>query len=103
RKRTMNTSGSSQWMVMKLGGTSVSKAAWWDNAAAEIRAAREAGLRVLVVQSALTGVTDLLEKLLESTDDATREDVLGEITARHRALAREMGIDAECIAPYLER
>lgn len=88
---------------MKLGGTSVSKAAWWDNAAAEIRAARDKGLRVLVVQSALTGVTDLLEKLLESADDAAREDVLGEIAARHRALANEMDIDAECVAPYLER
>ncbi|HEX6928778.1 MAG TPA: bifunctional aspartate kinase/diaminopimelate decarboxylase [Gammaproteobacteria bacterium] len=91
------------WIVMKLGGTSVSKAAWWDNAANAIRAAAKDGQRVLVVQSALTGVTDLLEKLLSDPTDAERDTTLAEIERRHLALADDMGIDAGIIAPRLER
>ncbi len=91
------------WIVMKLGGTSVSRAAWWDNVAKEIRCATAKGMRVLIVQSAITGVTDLLEKLLADGSDAARNETLAEIEARHHALAREMNADPGCIAPLLER
>ncbi|HEX7046631.1 MAG TPA: bifunctional aspartate kinase/diaminopimelate decarboxylase [Gammaproteobacteria bacterium] len=99
----MSEQEQNSWIVMKLGGTSVSKAAWWDNAAKEIRAAVEDNHRVLVVQSALTGVTDLLEKLLFDATDAERDATLAEIENRHRALADEMGIGVDLIAPRLER
>lgn len=91
------------WLVMKLGGTSVSRAAWWKNAADEIRHALADGKRVLVVQSALTGVTDLLEKLLDDPTEAARESGLEEISARHAAFAQEMNISADVIAPRLAR
>lgn len=91
------------WLVMKLGGSSVSRAGWWKNAADGIRDALADGKRVLVVQSALTGITDLLEKLLDDPTETARESVLQEISARHAALAQEMNIDAELIAPRLAR
>ncbi|HEX7029863.1 MAG TPA: bifunctional aspartate kinase/diaminopimelate decarboxylase [Gammaproteobacteria bacterium] len=99
----MNRQRQESWIVMKLGGTSVSKAATWDNAANAIRAAMKDGHRVLLVQSALAGVTDLLEKLLSDTTGAEREATLAEIERRHRALADEMTIDAGIVRPRLER
>lgn len=99
----MNTTATGNWAVMKLGGTSASRAAYWDNAAAEIGRLQATGNRVLVVQSAATGVTDLLEALLTATDDAARAAVLNEISDRHQRLAHEMGVDVGCIEPRLQR
>ena len=44
---------SQTWIVIKLGGTSVSSRRNWDNALAEVRKHLAAGSRVLLVQSAL--------------------------------------------------
>jgi len=99
----MNERQASNWVVMKLGGTSVSRAASWKNAAAEIRAALTNGKRLLVVQSALTGVTDLLERLLDEASESARDAALAEIEARHRALAAEMNIPGEAITPRIAR
>ena len=82
------------WLVLKFGGTSVSKRERWDTIgrlAAE-RAANEHA-RVLVVVSALSGVTN------ELTAIANGDDVSGRVAAlieRHRAFcADELGIDAD--------
>ena len=53
------------WIVLKFGGTSVSSLANWRNIAEVLRQRRATGARVLVVHSALTGMTDRLEKLLD--------------------------------------
>ena len=82
------------WLVLKFGGTSVSKRERWDTIgrlAAE-RAANEHA-RVLVVVSALSGVTN------ELTAIANGDDVSGRVAAlieRHCAFcADELGIDAD--------
>ena len=52
------------WVVLKFGGTSVSSVANWRNIAGVVEERRRAGLRPVVVHSALSGVTDRLESLL---------------------------------------
>jgi diaminopimelate decarboxylase/aspartate kinase len=85
----------SSWTVLKLGGTSVSAVTHWDHVAVELRQRLAAGERVLVVQSALAGVTDRLEKLLAATDDGARAALLDELGERHRRLAADMAVDAQ--------
>ncbi len=84
--------GGSPWIVLKFGGTSVSGLDNWRNIAAVVRARLADGARVLVVHSAVSGVTDRLEKLLAAALGAAHEPVLASIEERHRALAEELGI-----------
>jgi diaminopimelate decarboxylase/aspartate kinase len=84
--------GGSPWIVLKFGGTSVSGLDNWRNIAAVVRARLADGARVLVVHSAVSGVTDRLEKLLAAALGAAHEPVLASIEERHRALAEELGV-----------
>jgi diaminopimelate decarboxylase/aspartate kinase len=82
------------WLVLKFGGTSVSRRERWDTIgrlAAE-RAEIE-GARVLVVVSALAGVTNELQAISAGDDVAGR---VGALLARHRAFcADDLGLDPE--------
>jgi diaminopimelate decarboxylase/aspartate kinase len=82
----------SSWIVLKFGGTSVSSLATWRNIAKVTRARLESGARVLIVHSAVTGITDRLEKLLDASLAQTHEADLVTIEERHRRLATELGI-----------
>ena len=90
------TRTASDWIVLKFGGTSVSSLANWRNIA-KVAAARLAeGARVLIVHSAVTGITDRLEKLLAAARGAGAGGGLARIDERHRRLAAELGITARC-------
>ncbi len=79
------------WVVLKFGGTSVATVERW-HTIRELAAARRAeGARVLVVVSALSGVTDALKALCTSGAEA-RAACLEELVARHHALAAAMGL-----------
>ncbi|HWS78222.1 MAG TPA: bifunctional aspartate kinase/diaminopimelate decarboxylase [Thermomonas sp.] len=82
------------WLVLKFGGTSVSKRERWDTIgqlAAE-RAATE-GARVLVVVSALSGVTNELQAISNGDDIGGR---IAALLERHRAFCRdELGLDPD--------
>ena len=56
----------SAWMVLKFGGTSVSSLANWTNIARVAAERCSGGARVLIVHSALSGITDRLERLLDA-------------------------------------
>jgi bifunctional diaminopimelate decarboxylase / aspartate kinase len=88
----MAARGASSWIVLKFGGTSVSSVESWRNVAAVVRARLADGARVLVVHSALSGITDRLEKLLAAALGGAHQSVLASIEERHRALADELGI-----------
>ena len=60
----MSARSTSRWVVVKFGGTSVSSLANWRNIALVVKRRQESGHRVLVVHSAISKITDLLEKLL---------------------------------------
>ena len=82
------------WVVLKFGGTSVSSASNWRNIAAVVRARLATSVRVLVVHSALSGITDRLEQLLTAALAGTHEPLLRGIEQRHLQLASELGLDA---------
>ncbi|HTY50748.1 MAG TPA: bifunctional aspartate kinase/diaminopimelate decarboxylase [Steroidobacteraceae bacterium] len=88
------------WIVLKFGGTSVSSLANWRNIARVTRERSGEGARVLLVHSAVSGITDKLEQLIESALTRTHEPVLAAIEQRHRSLAAELGIQ---VSAALER
>jgi bifunctional diaminopimelate decarboxylase / aspartate kinase len=96
---SMAARGASSWIVLKFGGTSVSSLNTWRNIAAVVRARLADGTRVLVVHSAVSGITDQLEKLLAAALGGAHQPVLASIEGQHRALADELGIG---ISPELD-
>ena len=88
------------WVVLKFGGTSVSSLTNWRNIASVVRARLTAGTRLLLVHSAVSGITDRLETLLASALAGTHEATLKAIEQRHIALAAELGIG---VSAALER
>ena len=66
RKRAGETSsspGSSPWVVLKFGGTSVSSAVRWGTIRDLVRQRQADGFRPFVVHSALATVSNRLEEL----------------------------------------
>lgn len=91
------------WVVLKFGGTSVSTRPRWETIARCAHARLAENLRPVIVCSALAGVSNLLERLLAAAPAGAHEPVLGEIRDKHRALARDMGLDADTLlAPYFD-
>jgi bifunctional diaminopimelate decarboxylase / aspartate kinase len=90
---TQVTRTPSAWIVLKFGGTSVSSLPNWLNIAKVAEARRVAGARVLIVHSAITGITDRLEKLLDSSVGQLQNEELRLIEERHRKLAAELGVE----------
>jgi bifunctional diaminopimelate decarboxylase / aspartate kinase len=86
------TRTTSEWIVLKFGGTSVSSLPNWLNIATVAAARRAAGARVLIVHSAVTGITDRLEKLLDAASVDAQNEELRLIEERHRCLAAELGV-----------
>ena len=83
----------SAWMVLKFGGTSVATLANWTNIALVAGERCADGARVLIVHSAVSGITDRLERLLESSVGGEFTAELKAIEERHRRLADELGVD----------
>jgi len=86
------------WIVLKFGGTSVSKRSRWDTIG-RIAMQRAEHARVLVVVSALSGVTDELQGIIAAAHDggagiAVRIDRLLE---RHRGFCVELGLDPDAV------
>jgi diaminopimelate decarboxylase/aspartate kinase len=82
----------SSWIVLKFGGTSVATLANWNNIARIAAARRASGARVMIVHSALAGITDRLERLLDAAIGQAQDEELKAIEERHRQLALELGI-----------
>jgi diaminopimelate decarboxylase/aspartate kinase len=83
------------WIVVKFGGTSVSTRPRWENIRRIAAAHRARGRRVVIVVSALSGITDELKAIAESrADDARAHEVMNAIVERHEAMRRELGLDA---------
>src|SRR5678815_2204566 len=95
----MSARPASRWVVVKFGGTSVSSLANWRNIALVVRRRLESGNRVLVVHSAVTKVTDGLEKVLVAALDGKPDEPLKAIEQRHRELTTELGLS---VSPQLQ-
>ena len=82
----------SAWIVLKFGGTSVATLANWTNIAGVVAERAASGARVLLVHSAVSGITDRLERLLDGAGGEAYEEELKAIEERHRRLAAELGV-----------
>jgi len=82
------------WVVLKFGGTSVSQRHRWDTIGRLARKRADGdGARVLVVVSALSGVTNELTAIADgAADGAARAEAL---VARHRDFAVALDLDPE--------
>ena len=86
------TSSPAAWVVLKFGGTSVATLSNWANIARVTATRRARGARVLVVHSAVAGITDRLERLLEAAVAQDPEEELRAIEERHRRLVAELDV-----------
>ncbi|MBW3550330.1 MAG: bifunctional aspartate kinase/diaminopimelate decarboxylase [Proteobacteria bacterium] len=84
-----------RWVVLKFGGTSVSRRDRWDTIG-QLAAKRAAGqdVRVLVVVSALSGVTNELQAICNGDDIDAR---IAALVERHRAFCAELGLDGDIV------
>ncbi len=88
------------WIVLKFGGTSVSRRHRWDTIGrlAKQRAdegdARAENTRALVVVSALSGVTNALQAIADGRGIAVAIDALEE---RHRTFCAELDLDTDAV------
>ena len=95
--------GGPTWVVVKFGGTSVSSEPNWRSIASTVRARLADGHRVLVVHSALSGVTDRLEKLLAAALSGRHEAPLAELEQRHYELGVALGLEMQsALRPWFD-
>ena len=86
---------SEKWIVLKFGGTSVAGRKQWDTIASIAQARQAEGFRVLLVCSAIAGVTDQLNALAYKPDSSRRRAELLDV---HIKLGRELGVDESTLA-----
>jgi len=85
-----------RWIVLKFGGTSVSRRHRWDTIGKLAKKrADETGARVLVVVSALSGVTNELTAIADGSADSAQR--VAALEQRHREFLGELELDADSV------
>src|SRR5699024_4394819 len=92
------------WVALKFGGTSVSTKENWQHILDVIKERKKQGFSVCVVHSALKGVSNLLEKLVEVSTQEQADTILKQIKDQHNQLAEDLGVDGPALLqePYKE-
>ncbi len=94
-------------IVLKFGGSSVSNLENWKNISNVLKKRKLEGKKSLVVCSAIRGVSDKLEKLIENILRVDFKVGLEELKSIHYKLAKSLGIEGQKILKeefdYLER
>ncbi len=93
----MSEGRTGNFVVLKFGGTSVSSLERWETIAAVVERRIAEGVKPVIVCSALSGVSNLLENLVDEAAKGRHEELLLELKARHRALAEEMDLSFEVV------
>ena len=94
----------SEWVVLKFGGSSVATAANWRTIAGVIRNRLDAGLRPVVVHSAIAGATNALQRILAQAAAGGGDAERTALEERYRGLATDLGLDGDALlAPYFEQ
>ncbi len=84
-----------RWVVLKFGGTSVSRRNRWDTIGRLAgKRMSEEDVRVLVVVSALSGVTNELQAVANGDGIGTR---IAALVERHRAFCVELDLDPDAV------
>ncbi|WP_460834351.1 bifunctional aspartate kinase/diaminopimelate decarboxylase [Lysobacter humi (ex Lee et al. 2017)] len=85
-----------RWVVLKFGGTSVSRRTRWDTIGRiAVKRLGEEGARVLVVVSALSGVTNELQAIAQAGDTPDARARIDALVQRHREFAVDLGLDPD--------
>jgi diaminopimelate decarboxylase/aspartate kinase len=85
-----------RWIVLKFGGTSVSRRHRWDTIGKLAKKrAQETQARVLVVVSALSGVTNELTAIADGAADSAQR--VAALEDRHRQFLAELELDADVV------
>ena len=79
-------------IVVKFGGTSVSTVKSWKTIARVVKQRLKEVDRVIIVVSAIAGISDTLDELCQTTDPAQRQLLLDEIETRHYQLINKLKI-----------
>lgn len=85
----------SNWVVLKFGGTSVSNLSNWKNIVSVIRQRRSEGFKVCLVHSALSGISNLLQEIIDNASDGPFDKQVKAIKERHLKLGNELEVPAE--------
>ena len=83
------------WIVLKFGGTSVSTRENWNHILEVLQQRKNKGYRILVVHSALSGVSNKLQQIIDSTGGEGSEKIVDDIKKQHRELAEQLDLDAD--------
>lgn len=86
------------WVVLKFGGTSVATAERWATIARRVEQLRPEH-RIWIVASALSQISNRLERSVADAVAGRRTDELDAIEAHHRRLADELGLEPAAMAP----
>ncbi len=90
------TAPAPRWLVLKFGGTSVSARARWDNIGKLAAGrARDHGARVLVVVSALSGVTNALTAIADGAADSAER--VTQLQQRHLDFLNDLDLDTNVL------
>lgn len=83
---------SSNWIVLKFGGTSVSSLSNWKNILSVVQQRRSEGYSVCVVHSALSGVSNMLEEVIDEASEGNFTEKVEAIKNRHYELGEDLGV-----------
>jgi len=80
------------WVVAKFGGTSVSSILSLENLATIVQRHHQANKKVMVVVSALSGVSNKLEQITQSPEAVNIEQLCHEMIEQHNKLVKELAL-----------
>ncbi|MRX27308.1 bifunctional aspartate kinase/diaminopimelate decarboxylase [Kangiella sp. HZ709] len=89
-----------QWQVLKFGGTSVSSVRNWQNIVKIIKKKLVANKRVMIVHSALSGISNTLERIIEfaiNGEDKKTLSLFNEVVYAHKELVSELELPQELL------
>lgn len=90
-------------LVTKFGGTSVSSRENWDHIAEITKQHINNGAQAIIVCSALTQASNLLEKMLEAAVIDEHHSILSDLTKRYLQLAKDLEVNPELIQADLQQ
>ncbi|CZG47585.1 bifunctional aspartate kinase/diaminopimelate decarboxylase [Legionella pneumophila] len=92
-----------QQVVIKFGGTSVSTRATWNNIAAITQKHMNTGVQPVIVCSALTQISNKLEKAIEAALLDEHHSLFNDIQSSHLNLAEQLEVNHQLIANDLHQ
>ncbi len=85
----------SNWVVLKFGGTSVSTRENWENILSVIKRRKSEGYAVCVVHSALSGISNTLEEIIDRAPEGNCNELVEAVKEKHCRLAEELNVSVE--------